>query len=147
MWTNSYRSSASPAPRTLPSSSNAKTLVKSPGHRCIVACTKRVSLRKSPRSVHAELSSTNVVSSVLTLPPLPPSGTKPPPSVRKHGLPLSRRPRLKRRRRNRRRQRFAAVVYFLTLRPANGSQPATRAPVSTAPKVSKQQMKGGKGGR
>lgn len=60
------RFSASPPPSPSPSSSSARTPVRSPGQWCTVACTRRASRRKLPRSVHARPSSTSVASSVLT---------------------------------------------------------------------------------
>lgn len=49
-----FRFSDSTAAKMNPFSSNARTPVKSLGHKYSVVCTKRVSLRKSRRSGHAE---------------------------------------------------------------------------------------------
>ena len=95
------------------SSCSARTPVRSPGLKCTVACTRRVSLKKLPRSAHERPSSTSVVSSVLTSPPLLPGGVRPPRSVLLRGRLPS--PRLRPRRRLRRtRKTSPRCVLFIS---------------------------------
>lgn len=100
------RSSGSRTARMSPSSCNAKTRARSRGHRCTAECTRRVSLRRSRRSVLAGQWSTSAVLSVRTSAPSPRSATRPSRPEPSNARPPSRRPRKQRRRRRRRRRRL-----------------------------------------
>ena len=63
------RSSASPHQKTSPSSCNARTRARSHGPRCTAGCTRRVSLKRLPRSAPAVRSSTSEGWPVWTWPP------------------------------------------------------------------------------
>ena len=91
--------SVSSTVRPSPSSCSARTPARSPGPSSSVACTRRVSLRRLPRSAPAALSSTSVLSSVLPGRLSAPSATRSPRSVLLPVPPLSAMARTRRSRR------------------------------------------------
>lgn len=94
-------------PRRMPlSSCSARTPVKSPGLKFIVACTRRELQKRLLRNVRAEQSNTSAVSLVSTLPPLPQKGTRPLPRDKNNDWQRFQRPSRRKRRRNPRKPRY-----------------------------------------
>ena len=141
------RFSVSPAQKMHPFSYNVKIPERSPGPRYTAECIRRVSLKRLPRNVLARPSSINVESSVPTLQLSQRAVTRPLLSVHSSDWQRLQRQSQKRRKRRQRKLRFVFVVFFtLDLATYIALQPA-RVTMPSGPKVSKQQMKGGKGGR
>jgi hypothetical protein len=129
------------------SSCSARTPVKSLGLKSIAECTRRELRKRLPRNVRAELSNISVVSLVLILPPLRRREIRLLLRDRNNDWLRFRRPSQRKRIRNPRKPRCVFKPIILQFISNALLQPAARPAVPSGPKVSKQQMKGGKGGR